>query len=80
MFLLIKPKWKYCDDAWFITTPMGQNQLRLIIDMLMLAFPHLKDKVTSSKTKRDVEIIRMEEALVSCKYDMEIIGHKDPIS
>jgi hypothetical protein len=34
----------------------------------------------SNKTKRDVEIIHMEKALVSHKYDMEIIGHKDPIS
>jgi hypothetical protein len=80
MFLLIKPKWKYFDDTWFITTPMGHNQLHLIIDKLMLALPHLKDKVMSSKTKRDVEITCMEETLVSCKYDMEIIGHKDLIS
>jgi hypothetical protein len=80
MFLLTKLKWQYNDDAWFITTPMGQNKLRLIIDKLMLAFPHLKNKEMSNKTKRDVEIIHMEETLVSHKYDMEIIGHKDPIS
>jgi hypothetical protein len=45
----------------------------------MLAFPHLKDKVMSNKTERDVEITCMEETFVSHKYDMEIIGHKDPI-
>jgi hypothetical protein len=44
----------------------------------MLAFPHLKDKVIN-KTEKDVEITRMEETFVSCKYDMEIIGHIDPI-
>jgi hypothetical protein len=45
----------------------------------MLAFPHFKDKVMFNKTKKDVEITRMEETFVSCKYDMEIIGHIDPI-
>jgi hypothetical protein len=32
---------------------------------LMLAFPHLKNKVMFNKTKRDVEIIHMDEAFFS---------------
>jgi len=79
MFLFTKLKWKYCDGAWFIITPMGQNKLCLIIDKLMLAFLHLKDKVMSNNTERDVKITRMEKTFVLRKYDMEIIGHKDPI-
>jgi len=33
MFFHAKPTWKYCDDAWFATAPMGQtNYVSLLIN------------------------------------------------
>jgi hypothetical protein len=43
MLFHVKLTWKYSDDAWFTTPPMGWNQLCFIIHKLTLAFPHLKD-------------------------------------
>jgi hypothetical protein len=50
------------------------------VSLLMLIIPHLKNKVMFNKIEKGVEITCMEETLVSCKYVMEIIGHKNPIS
>jgi hypothetical protein len=80
MFLLSKSKWKYCDDAWFTTTPVRQNQLHLIIDKLTSTFPHLKNNMMFNKNGRGVKITSMEEAFVPHKYNMEVIGHRNLIS
>jgi hypothetical protein len=80
MFLLSKSKWKYCDNAWFTTTPLGWNQLHLIVDKLTLTFLHLKDKLMFNKTKKGVKITHMEKTFVPHEYNMEITSHKDFIS
>jgi hypothetical protein len=43
-------------------------------------FPNLTNKVLSYKTSQGVGIIRMEEALVPCEYEMKVICHHDLIS
>jgi len=45
----------------------------------MTTFPHLKDKVLSYNICKSIGITHMEEEFVPLQYNMEIIGHKDPI-
>jgi hypothetical protein len=73
-------KWKKVYDIWFITFPIGHNQLRLIVDHLTSNFLVLKEKNLSNKTRRGVDIICMEEAPTPRKYEMEMTGQRDPIS
>jgi hypothetical protein len=52
----------------------------MIVDKMTIDFLDLCEKLLLNKTSQGVGITRMEEALVPCKYGMEVIGHMDPIS
>jgi hypothetical protein len=43
MFFCFKLKWKPCDDIWFISTPIGRNQLLFIMDEFTMVFSELKE-------------------------------------
>jgi hypothetical protein len=43
MFFCFKLKWKPCDDIWFMTTPIGRNQLLFIMDKLTMVFSKLRE-------------------------------------
>jgi hypothetical protein len=43
MFFCFKPKWKPCDDIWFMTIPIGPNQLLFIMDKLTMVFSKLRE-------------------------------------
>jgi hypothetical protein len=43
MFFRFKPKWKPCDDIWFMTILIGRNQLLFIMDKLFMVFLELKE-------------------------------------
>jgi hypothetical protein len=59
----------------FSTTPIGQNQLRLIMNTLTFDFLDLKNKVLFNKTNYSIGIIQMEEAFVPQEYEMEVTNH-----
>jgi hypothetical protein len=42
MFFGFKLKWKPCDYIWFMTTPIGRNQLLFIMDKFTIVFSKLK--------------------------------------
>lgn len=77
--LYLSPKLKYSNDVSFMTTPMGLNQLYFIVNKLTTTFPCLKDEVLSYKMSRNIKIMPMEGVFVPCQYNMEVVGHKDPI-
>ncbi len=60
-------------------TPISHNQLHLIVNKLTSYFLDLCKKILLNKINQGVGITCMEEALVSKKYGMEVIGHEDPI-
>ncbi len=80
LFLRPKPKWKASNEIWFMSTPIGCNQLHLIINKLTSNFHDLCEKVLSNKIGQGVGITCMEEALALQEYGMKVIGHRDPIS
>jgi hypothetical protein len=41
--------WPSNDEVWFIVSPSGRNQLRLIVDKITMNFLDLKNKVLSNK-------------------------------
>jgi hypothetical protein len=80
LFLRLKPKWKAFDEVWFMSTPIGCNQLCFTINKLTSNFLDLCEKVLSNRTGQGVGITRMEEAFALQEYGMEVIGHRDLIS
>ncbi len=52
----------------------------IIMEKLTINFFELKEKVLSNKVEKGVDTTRMEEAPILWEYEMEVIGHKDPIS
>ncbi len=80
IYYSFKPKWRFSNDVRLATTPIGQNQLHVIMDKFSNDFSNLTNKVLSNKTKQGVGITRMEETLLPCEYKMEVTCHQDPIS
>jgi len=56
LFLCPRPKWKRSDKILFTTSPIGCNQLQLIVDNLTFGFSFLKEKKLLNKTRRRIEI------------------------
>jgi hypothetical protein len=80
IFLCAKQKWRKFDDAWFITSPVGRSWLYLIVDKLTVSFHELKGKVLSNKIGMGFGITCLEEIFNAWEYDIEVTGHKVPIS
>ncbi len=53
-----------------MTTPIGHNQLRPIMDKLTTDFPNLCKKMQLNKTCQGFGIIKMKEALVLHEYGL----------
>jgi len=64
LFLWVKLKWPFFDEIWFSTSFIGQNQLRLILNILIFYFPNSKGKVLSNKNCHVTGITPMEERFV----------------
>ncbi len=79
LFLCPKLKWKASNEVWFMSTIIGRNQLRFIVNKLTSNFHDLCEKILSNKMGQGVGITCMEEALALQEYGIEVIGHSDPI-
>jgi len=62
-----------------MSIPISHNQLHLTVNKLTSYFLDLCKKILLNKISQGVGITCMEEALVSKKHGMEVIGHEDPI-
>lgn len=56
LFVCPRPKWKRSDKILFTTSPIGCNQLQLIVDNLTFDFSFLKEIFLLNKTRRGFEI------------------------
>lgn len=76
----MKQKWRKFEDVWFITSPVHRSSLHLIVNKLTVLFHELKGKVLSNKIGVGFGITCMEEIFNAWEYDIEVTGHKVPIS
>jgi hypothetical protein len=79
MFFVLKPKFKKCEQVWFLKSHVGKNPLGRTVKTLvegMLGI-NTKEHTLTNKTPKRIGITRMEEGMVPVEKCMMITGHRD---